>query len=156
MKIFTKIGRKAISSGNTWLSNKASTALITAICVPVLLGFAAMSVDIGYWYAQKSALNSLAAVSSMAATRAQLYGMTNSQSVAMMVEEEAGFSWPYASIPQINVSSSLNSAQVNLNWNSPFFLSEFSGIGKGINENIESTAKIYLTLNGTQIVALSK
>jgi hypothetical protein len=156
MKNLFKVSRKNRFSLRKWIHDKASIALITAMCVPVLVGFSGLSLDIGYWYTQKTTLYGLASVSSMAAARAELYGLSSVQDIQPVVEHEAIDSWNFSKVPNITLQSIQNGSTVELQWSVPFFLSAVDGIDHEIDENIVSSSKIYLDQNGNKIIALSQ
>lgn len=79
---------------------RGTIAIVTAMAAPVLLGFAALSIDLGWTYQQSDRLGQASQAASMAVARATTYGINTKAALQRVASEAAS----QAGVPNASVS----------------------------------------------------
>lgn len=91
---------------------KAAIAIMTALIAPVMLGFTAISVDVGYWYTSRTSFQSATEAAAIDASRATIYGVYSSSSLSRVADEGAQNSDP--SITNANLTTTENAQTISV------------------------------------------
>lgn len=80
---------------------RGAVALTVGLLAPVLLGFAALSVDAGYWMSSQDALRTAASAAAISAMRGEQYGITDNATLQSIAAQNARAATSMTSQPSI-------------------------------------------------------
>lgn len=135
------------NTSKTYQNSRGAVAIIVAILAPVLIGFGALVVDVGDWYATQIQLQNAADAAAMAGARTLPYSESNNSSfVQTVVTESANEAEPNLNnmISSATITRSGNSQTITVTTSSPeqIFLSGIFG-HRSLALNATASASVY-------------
>lgn len=103
-------------------------AVMTAVMAPVLIGFAALAVDGGYWVGSQVALQAQANAGALAGLRAQSYGLTSTAAIQTIANQASIAANSAIATPTISSSVGTGSVSVTAQNGAPVYLAQILGI----------------------------
>ena len=135
------------------MKKKASIAIMTALIAPVCLGFTAITVDVGNWYATLSSVSDQASAAAQDIAMAKLYYPGLTAQAEQTIAEQAVTDDGGITGETVTVTPGSNSVTVGLS--SPALL-ELPGLGIRDHEIGRTASSQAVTTNSGTIIALSR
>jgi len=135
------------------MKKKASIAIMTALIAPVCLGFTAITVDVGNWYATLSSVSDQASAAAQDVTRAKLYYPGLTTQAEQTIAERAVIDDGGMSGETVTVTHGSNSVTVGLS--SPALL-ELPELGIRDHEIGRTASSHAVTTKSGTIISLSR
>lgn len=103
-------------------------AIMAAVMAPVLIGFAALAVDGGYWMGTQVALQAQANAGAIGAVRAQTYGLTTASAIQAVAQSAAAAASSAVASPSVTATIGTGTAQVTSQKGASIYLAQIMGV----------------------------